>query len=291
MTLYSLSCLAVSGILLLAYSAPIVAAEVQDYQEQMPGTVRLAAAQSNEVKDVPEAGAKLSGAEIRSAVVHPFQASNVPSEVSGIVSGFTHRVGDRVRKGDVVATISSKRYALAVKSAEQRLRADELSLKYAEERVKATEALLSLDWTTTQKLMEARERAALCRARLNESRQLLEAVHLDLDACAVKAPFDGILAVRYKEPFEAIERLEKLFLLIDTAKVYAVASVPEDLLKTFRKGIRASFTQGSGEKAKGTVDRVGTLINPESRTGRVWILIDNPQGIFEVGMTGVLRIE
>jgi RND family efflux transporter MFP subunit len=268
------------SVLLLAFCTGIAPAE----------TLRVAAENQTRVES-PKAQGAVSGREIKSAVVHPFQSGNIPSEVSGVVAEFRYRAGDRVKKGDIVAVISPKRYVLAVKGAEQRVKADELSLKYADERVKATEALLSLDWTTTQKLIEAKEQAAICRARLDASRRFLEAAQLDAEACNVKAPFGGYLAVRYKEPFEATEKLEKLFLLIDTGKVYAVANVPENLLNEFGKKSRAVFTSGTGRKFEGTVDRVGKLINPESRTGRVWVLVDNPQGVLQVGMTGTLGFD
>lgn len=256
-----------------------------------PAETLRVAADARDSAEKPKAQSAVSGLEIKSAVVHPFQSGNVPSEVSGVVAEYRYRTGDRVKKGDIVAAISPKRYVLAVKGAEQRVKADELSLKYADERVKATEALLSLDWTTTQKLIEAKEQAAICRARLDVSRRFLEEAQLDVGACNVRAPFDGYLAVRYKEPFEASEKLEKLFLLIDTGKVYAVANVPENQLQECAKRSRAVFTSGTGKKFEGTVDRVGKLINPESRTGRVWVLIDNPQGVLQVGMTGTLGFD
>lgn len=289
MSFFVIRCLAILALLWGSSAGLVWAYEIEHYMQQAEA-FRVAAEAGRGARDSTPTR-DTSKSAIGPAVVHPCRSCNVPSEVAGVIADFRYRAGDGVKMGDVVASISPKRHVLAVKGAEQRLKADEFSLKYAEERVKATEALLSLDWTTTQKLIEAKEQAAICRSRLDASRRLLEAAQLDLDACKVKAPFDGFLAVRYKEPFEAAERLERLFLIIDTTKVYAVANVPESLLKLCRKNARAVFTPGSGEKFSGTVDRVGKLINPESRTGRVWVLIDNPQGALEVGMTGTLGFD
>lgn len=54
---------------------------------------------------------------IEGAVISPYQNANVGAEVSGIVENFRFQEGDLVRKGDVVAEISPKRYATTARRA------------------------------------------------------------------------------------------------------------------------------------------------------------------------------
>jgi multidrug resistance efflux pump len=111
-----------------------------------------------------------------------------------------------------------------------------------------------------------------------------------LESCEIKAPFSGYLAVRYKQPDETVERLEKVFALVDTSKVHAVANVPELMLDEFPKGKEAFFLLTPEKRFKGTVDRVGKLIDPKSRTKRVFLLINNSDNKLEVGMTGTMQL-
>ena len=63
--------------------------------------------------------------------------------------------------------------------------------------------------------------------RLSRNRSLQKT---NLESCEVKAPFKGYIAVKYKQDFEPVERLEKIFAIVDTEKVYAVAIWPEKRL-------------------------------------------------------------
>ena len=44
------------------------------------------------------------------------------------------------------------------------------------------------------------------------------------------------------------------------------------------------------KKFTGVVDKVGKLIDPKSRTKRVYLLIDNKDSLLEIGMTGSLKL-
>ena len=60
------------------------------------------------------------------------------------------------------------------------------------------------------------------------------------------------MASRFKQPYEAADRLEPLFSLVDTSKVYAVANVEEQLLDKYVKGDRVSFIHRSGRSTQGS---------------------------------------
>lgn len=160
----------------------------------------------------------------------------------------------------------------------------------AEDDAKLKEEVFGLDATTRQEVLRAVAEAEVARHRLAEAEQELELARFDLDACRVKAPFTGYLAAKHKQPEESVERLEKIFTIVDTSKVYAVANVPEDLLPFFPRGAEAIFVSGLGKAVDGQIERMGKVIDPKSRTKRVYLLIDNPRNELEVGMTGSLRL-
>ena len=71
---------------------------------------------------------------------------------------------------------------------------------------------------------------------------------------------------------------------------FAAANVPESLLSHFHKGTEAVFVSSPTTKHKGTVERIGKLIDPKSKTKRVYVLIDNTEAGLEIGMTGSVRL-
>ena len=227
---------------------------------------------------------------IEAAVVHPFKSANVGTEVKGVIDRINFEEGDTVSKDSVVLLISPERYKLMAKKSEERVKGLELSLKNAEEDLKTKEELLSLNAGTQQDVTKAKTQMDIERHRLLEAREELKLALMDLESCKVRTPFSGYLAVRYKQPEEVVNQYDNVFAVVDKSKVFAVANVPESQASRFVKGARTTFVHGSGKKYEGSVDKVGVLVDPQSKTLKVHILIDNPSGDLQVGTTGSLEL-
>lgn len=227
---------------------------------------------------------------IEAAVVHPYRSANIGVEVKGAIDKINFEEGEAVAKDAVILEISSDRYKLLAKKAHERVKGLELSLKNAEEDLKIKEDLLALNAGTQQDVSKAMTQVDIERHRLLEAREEYKLAVMDLESCKVTAPFAGFLAVRYKQPDEVVNQYDNVFALVDKSKVYAVANVPETQAPKFVKGAKASFVHGSGKKYEGVVDKVGVLVDPQSKTLKVHILIDNPSGDLQVGATGSLEL-
>jgi len=227
---------------------------------------------------------------IEAVVIHPYQSANVGSQVPGEIEKYFFEEGDAIADGQVVAEIYPRRYQLLVLRAEERLRALEAALKKTEEDARIKEELFDLDATTRQEVVRTKAEAEIARFRVAEAARELDLARFDFDSCKIKAPFAGHMAVRYKQPDESVERSEKVFAIVDSAKVHAVANVPEILLSEFKKGTKAYFVHGPDRKFEGVVDRISKLIDHKSKTKRIYLLLDNSNGELEVGMTGSLHV-
>ncbi|MFC1836745.1 efflux RND transporter periplasmic adaptor subunit [Thermodesulfobacteriota bacterium] len=233
---------------------------------------------------------KSPSVSIEAVVINPYRSANVGALVGGLIEVFHFEEGDFVKEGEVVCEIDPKRYKLLATVAEERLKELEVILGQSEEKAKLKQELLELDSTTRQEVTAAKAEAEVARHRVTASKRELELAKFELDSCTIKAPFNGYLAVRYKHPDETAERFETIFSIVDSAKVHAVANVPESLLKDFKKGGEAYFIPQDGDKIKGTIDRIGTLVDPRSKTKRIYLLIDNSDGKLEIGTTGSLHV-
>jgi len=227
---------------------------------------------------------------IGATVIHPVRSANVGTEVAGVIEAFKYDDGDKVLEGEDVVEVSKERYAITARESAERLKTLELALKRAEDELKVKRAVYAQEATTLQEVLRAEAELEVIQAKIAEARQRLELDRLNERSCTVKAPFSGYLAVRYKQPFETVDRLEKLFALVDCSKVYAVANIPEHFLPKFKKGNQAVFEHSSGKRFMGTVEKVGTLIDPKSGTMKVFVLIDNSSEDLRIGTTGRLEI-
>jgi RND family efflux transporter MFP subunit len=227
--------------------------------------------------------------KIDATIINPFRVAAVGAEIGGLIDKYKFEPGDLVKEGQTIVEISKKRYTLVARKAEERLKAIRLALNRAQKQKEIKEALLSMDASTVQEIEKAEAEYQMTKHKLLETEIELEQALLDLEACQVKAPFTGYLAIRQKEAYEVVAPLDKLFTIVDSAKVYAVANVPENLLQYFGKGAKAAFHHASGRQFLGEVDRIEPIIDPKTDTQKVYVLIDNSEENLGIGMSGSLE--
>jgi len=245
--------------------------------------------QFNIPEDISDKSKDSSFHKIEATIINPFRAAAVGAEIGGLIDKYKFEPGDLVKEGQTIVEISKKRYTLVARKAEERLKAIRLALSRAQKQKEIKETLLSMDASTVQEIEKAEAELEMTKHKLQETEIELEQALLDLEACQVKAPFTGYLAVRQKEAYEVVAPLDKLFTIVDSAKVYAVANVPENLLQHFEKGAKAAFHHSSGRQFLGEVDRIEPIIDPKTDTQKVYVLIDNAQENLGIGMSGSLE--
>jgi RND family efflux transporter MFP subunit len=273
---------------LFALCQPGYPAGGDDEKEWAPAGEPPPAASSIHTSEHSRAAA--ASLSIEAVVVNPYRSANVGSQVGGVFEHFHFEEGDLIEEGQVVVELAPKRYQLMVRRADERLKALEVALKRAEQEAQLKEELFGLNGTTRQEVIKAKAEAEIAGYRVAEAKADLDLALFELDACKIKAPFTGHLAARHKQPDETVDRNEKVFTIVDSSQVHAVANVPEGILSEFKKGTRARFVYGADKKFSGTVDRIGKIIDPKSRTKRVYLLIENSGNELEVGMTGSLQL-
>ncbi len=255
----------------------------------MSAQVSSSAASAEEIAS-PSPGRETRQETSAEAIIHPCRSASVGAEVGGVIEAIRFNEGDLVQKDQVVAEISKRRYQVLADKAGDALKATELAHKRAVQDVAIRTELLSNNAVTRQEVLKAETEADIAAARVEEARKVLTLAQLNLEDCRLKAPFTGYLAVRYKQPFETVQRLDKVFALVDTSRVHAVAGIPGALAARIEKGTPAVFEDGSGRAFEGKVDKVATLTDPKTGTIRVYVLIDNPKGEVRVGTSGTMKL-
>lgn len=234
----------------------------------------------------PDAGPT---AVVDAAIIQPYRSATIGTEVAGVIEAFNFEEGDFVKQGQVIAEISKKRYTANMERARDRVKSLDLALKRARREAQVKDQLLAKGATTTQEALKARAQVEITESEIQEAKQALKLAQLDLTSCEVKAPFAGYINVRHRHEHEPVERLQPLFELVASEKVYAVANVPEGALALFAKGRPAFFSSRSGHKYRGAVSKATKAIDPKSKTRKVYVLIANDKNELELGMSGALE--
>ncbi len=181
-----------------------------------------------------------------------------------IVKSLQVEVGDRVRAGQLLATLEDDEVLIELEAAQAR--ADEANATF--ERIQ--------ELKQRQVVPEAEYDAALFARRSADA--ALSRAKLDLSRTRVRAPFAGVVARRYIREGQLIEGSTPLFRVTAMAPLRARLLVPERQTDIFRAKAPVNVRGVDGDSALGHVLVVGPTVDPASGTREVIIELAEPDG-------------
>ncbi len=189
-------------------------------------------------------------------------------EVGVVVTGIHAELGDRVRKGQLLATLEDEEAALEVEMAEAA--ADEARADF--ERI---DQLRERDLVSAADHDQARHTLRRAEAQLKRAR-------LDLSRTRVRAPFDGRVSRRYVRVGELVTEGTPLFRVTAMSPLRARLLVPESRASRFVTGAPVEVRGAAGATATARIILVGPTVDPGSGTREVVLELAEP-GDFRPG--------
>lgn len=231
-------------------------------------------------------------------LIEPERIAAVGSQVIGVVESVHVERGDRVRKGQILATLHSDVERATVQVANSRslaeadLRSAETALKLARVAQKRQEELVSKNFISQQALDKslgetamAEQKLAIAHEQLRIWNGELALARAQLDQRTIRSPLDGIVTDRYIWPGERVEE-KALFRVakINPLRVEVVASAA--LYGTVSKGMQLSVIPQlqNGQPLQATVVLVDKLIDGASNTFRIRAEIPNENSAIPSGV-------
>jgi cobalt-zinc-cadmium efflux system membrane fusion protein len=226
-----------------------------------------------------------------SASVAPDVNRTVPvvSMTSGRVVEIKARLGDDVKKGDLLLTISSPDVSQAF-SDYQKFRADEvLTWKQLErsrllyEKGALAEKDLQVAEDTDEKakvdVATATERIRILGADLNHPSALIE----------VRAPVSGTIVeqnITGSGGVKSLDNSPNLFTIADLSRVWVLCDVYENNLSQVHLGDYADVQLNAypNRTFRGRVSNIGRVLDPATRSVKVRLELENPDGVMRAGM-------
>ncbi len=217
---------------------------------------------------------------------------HVTSLGSGRVVDLKVRLGDYVKKGQELLVISSPDLAGAMGDY-QKASADEALAAKALDRAQ----LLYSKGAFAQKDLEVAENAdAKAKSDQKTAESRLRVLGGDpahpSTMIELRAPVAGTIVEQNVAGFEGIKSLDNtpnLFTIADLSSVWVVCDVYENDLGDVHSGDPAEvrLSAFSGRVFKGTVSDISRVLDPNTRSAKVRIVLANPDGAFRPGMFAV----
>lgn len=208
------------------------------------------------------------------------QSGVVSALMSGVVINITVQIGDRVKRGDVLAELSPNRLHWAHK-----LRLAEVAQTRAA--LKTTKAQIRLRRQELKRLENLRQSAAFSKARFEDStlevakaesasmeaqsnlsraQANLQLAQIDLDHTIIRAPYDGVVSVRHTEVGTFLNLGLPVVTLVNDQNLEVEAQVPTIRLSGLSAGTEVSFQLLNGTTFRAQVRAIVPSENAITRT-------------------------
>lgn len=224
----------------------------------------------------------------------------VVPKVSGRLQAVQVRLGDPVRKGQLLAQVEDREIREQVRQAEASfevaratVRQREADLKFAETALDRSRSLFGRNLLPRQTLddAEARSQAAaaqldLARAQFQQAQARLDELQITLSNTRVTSPVDGFVAKRNLDPGAFASQNAPVVAVVDLSTVRMVANLIEKDARRVQAGTAASVEVDAypGERFSGRVSRVAPVFDPQTRTAEMEIEVPNPTARLKPGM-------
>ena len=212
------------------------------------------------------------------STVEAVQTAIISPETNGQIKEILVEKGQQVEAGKVVARLNTS----VVKSSMEEV---ETSLALARTIYQRQKGLWDQRIGSEMQYLEAKNAVESLQTRL-------KTLESQLEMAVMRAPFSGIVDEIFLKAGELAMPGSRVMHMINLNRLYVNADVSESNTGRIKKGdlVRLRFPAFPGMEMQVPVHRVGNVINPENRTFRVQLLIDNPSGNFKPNMMASMAI-
>ena len=215
------------------------------------------------------------------------RTAHVVPQVAGTVESVSAKLGEKVRKGQVLAVINSS----AVSEQRSELLNAEQRLSLARTTYQREKHLWEQKISAEQDYLQAQAALREAEVAVRNAQQKLRAIGAagtssgNLNRYEIRAPFDGIVVEKHLGLGEAVREDANAFLISDLSSVWAEIIVSPKDLQVVRAGkqavVRATAFDASAE---GTISHVGALIGEQSRTAKAHVVLPNAADLWRPGL-------
>ncbi|MBP0598090.1 efflux RND transporter periplasmic adaptor subunit [Herbaspirillum sp. LeCh32-8] len=214
------------------------------------------------------------------------RTAHVVPQVAGIVESVSANLGQKVKKGQVLAVINSS----AVSEQRSELLNAQQRLTFAKAAYQREKDLWEQKISAQQDYLQAQTTMREAEVAVRNAQQKLRAIGATgssggLNRYEIRAPFDGVVVEKHLGLGEAVREDANAFLISDLTSVWAEIIVSPKDMQAVRVGekvvVRAiAFNSSAG----GKISYVGSLIGEQSRTAKAHVVLPNPDESWRPGL-------
>ena len=214
-----------------------------------------------------------------------WQEAVVGAEANGLrITEVRVNVGDRVQRGDVLATLQSDTLRAELAQAEGSLAEATASAQETKAQAERARALQQQGFYSSAQLTQALATEASAAARVQSARALVQLQQLRVAQTVVKAPDSGVISARQATVGSVVGAGTELFKLIRQGRLEWRAEVTAADIGRVPVGAPVRITAASGQVLQGRVRMVAPSVDAQTRNALVYVDLSGAPGSARAGM-------
>jgi len=267
---------------------------VVEVSPSLAGRIQISAARAQDVARTFRAAGRVQADEHRTG--------RVSSPVTGRLTDVFAHEGDSVKRGQILATLSSTELSnteLTFLEAHSRRQLAERAVERAEQLLKADVIGSAELQRRKAELQEKVEEVAAAKSQLNvlgmsdEAIEKLQTSRVIHSISHIVASVTGTIVEQKAVTGQVVQPGELVYRIADLSQVWLVADVPEESAGDLRIGktVKAEISAFPGEPIHGKLSYVSATVNPETRTVRIRMNLPNPHHRYKPDMLATVSLE
>lgn len=218
--------------------------------------------------------------------IHPAREAAIAAQVDGLAETVAVRPGDHVEAGQLLVEVGTTDLRLQLEQQRSAIRSSRVQLRAAETTLKRTILLFDKGRAAQATLDSAQAEVDQLAAEIATGQSQVELAEANLQRARVTAPFSGIISTRSIEPGQIVSPGTTMLSIVDLSTVRVEVLVPLRDSARIRAGqsVRLTVQGAPTEEFTGKVDRVNPVAEAGTRSIKVYLTLDNADGLLRGGM-------
>ena len=217
-----------------------------------------------------------------------WQEASIGAEAAGLRLTQVHAgVGDQVRKGQVLATLSADTVQADLAQARAAVAEAEAAAAEATNNAQRARTLQGTGALSASQISQYLTAEQTARARVDAARAQWQSQQVRLRQTSVVAPDSGIISSRTATVGAVVTPGTELFRLIRQGRLEWRAEVTSAELGRLTAGTTALVTAASGARLAGRVRMIGPTVDPQTRSALVYVDLKPLPGIAASARAGM----
>ena len=214
-----------------------------------------------------------------------WQEALIGAEANGLkITEVRVNVGDRVQRGDVLATLQADSLRAELAQAEASLAEATANAQEAKAQAERARSLQQQGFFSNAQLSQTLAAEASAMARVQSARALVQLQNVRMAQTQVRAPDAGVISSRQATVGSVVGAGTELFRLIRQGRLEWRAEVTSAELGRVQVGAPVQVTAASGQVLQGKVRMVAPSVDAQTRNALVYVDLPAQIGTAKAGM-------